>query len=188
MKKFQCKYLAPGVMEHGRISQSKTTAKKNLVFNLLKPLWQNLKREISGALDKRKETIYDEIDKLESKRDSAVSYESESLLSDYKTEAQDSPDKSMEALTKVIEEQRRHLTKLELLQKQMRKEMGLADGDVTVIQQNDPPTSGYVTGRSEAANQGDDAVSAISSKYDHTVTAFIILMSYSVCIFVFYIT
>ena len=93
MKKFQCKYLARGVMEHGKISQSKTTAKKNLVFNLLKPLWQDLKREISGALDKRKETIYDEIDKLESKRDSAVSYESESLLSDYKTEAQDSPDK-----------------------------------------------------------------------------------------------
>ncbi|CAG5108512.1 Oidioi.mRNA.OKI2018_I69.chr1.g3832.t1.cds [Oikopleura dioica] len=161
-KKFQCKYLAPGVMEHGRISQSKASAKKNLVFNLLKPLWTSLKREINGALDKRKETLYDEIDKLESKRDSGVSYESESLLSDYKTEAV-SPDKSEDKLTKEIEALKKHLSHLELLQQTQKGTS--PDGDATVIQHNEPQTSGYVTGRSDAGNQGDDAVSAISSKW-----------------------
>ena len=179
-KKYQCKYLALGVMELGRISQSKMTAKKNLVFNLLKPLWASLNREITGALGKRKETLYDEIDKLESKRDSGVSYESESFLSDYKTEAV-LPDKSEDKVTKQIEELRKQLSHLELLQQTQKGTS--PGGDATVLQQNEPQTSGYVTGRSDAGNHGDDAESAISSKYDHTVTAFIILISYSVLIF-----
>ena len=168
------------MMELGRISQSKMTAKKNLVFNLLKPLWASLNREITGALGKRKETLYDDIDKLESKRESGVSYESESLLSDYKTEPV-SPDKNEDKLTKEIEELRKQLSHLELLQQTQKGTS--PDGDATVIQHNEPQTSGYVTGRSDAGNHGDDAVSAISSKYDYTVTAFIILISYSVLIF-----
>ena len=173
-QEFQCQYLGSEGIVAGDISNSKSDAKKNLVFKLLRPLWESLKREIERARTQRRDTtaLYDELEKLESQRNEEPArnevephaYE-ESLLSDYKTEKPKPSNSINNNLNEVIEKTREVLSNLELMRDQIRP-----SGDAPPKAAAVAPTSDYQTGqnRSTEATIGEEIVpvSSVDSKYE----------------------